>query len=108
LRGAIADSNHRQSSSSAGRLYADNLTDSMAKAIEETERRRHSVGITRSRPQPILKKSTNSILSFLEVRRLNAQQLETVYEQVDDMPLEQILNYSTGSADEGSSEELGV
>jgi len=38
---AIADSNHR-SSSRPGQaiLYADNLTDSMAKAIEETERRR--------------------------------------------------------------------
>jgi len=39
---AIADSNHRSSSSSCpgqAILYADNLTDSMAKAIEETERR---------------------------------------------------------------------
>jgi len=50
-RGAIADSNHRQSSSScAGQaiLYADNLTDSMAKT--ETERRRQfSWNTTRSR-----------------------------------------------------------
>jgi excinuclease ABC subunit B len=76
-------------------LYADNLTDSMSKAIEETDRRRgiqmaynRLHGIT---PQPIVKKSSNAILSFLEVsRRLNAQQLETVYEQVDDLPLEQI------------------
>ena len=76
-------------------LYADNLTDSMIKAIEETERRRgiqmaynKTHGIT---PQPIGKKSGNAILSFLEVsRRLNAQQLEVVYEQVDDLPLEQI------------------
>ena len=76
-------------------LYADNLTGSMAKAIEETERRRaiqleynEKHGIT---PQPIIKKSSNAILSFLEVsRRLNAQQLETVFEQVDDLPLEQI------------------
>ena len=76
-------------------LYADNLTGSMARAIGETERRRtiqleynekHSIT-----PQPIIKRSTNSILSFLEVsRRLNSQQLETVYEQVDELPLEEI------------------
>jgi len=76
-------------------LYADNLTDSMAKAIEETDRRRaiqleynEKHGIT---PQPIVKKSSNAILSFLEVsRRLNATELETVYEQVEELPLEQI------------------
>ena len=76
-------------------LYADNLTDSMIKAIDETERRRGIQmaynkihGIT---PQPIGKKSGNAILSFLEVsRRLNALQLDVVYEQVDDLPLEQI------------------
>lgn len=76
-------------------LYGDNLTDSMAKAIAETERRRaiqleynEKHGIT---PQPITRKSGNAILSFLEVsRRLNANQLETVYEQVDELPLEQI------------------
>ncbi|MBD1804638.1 excinuclease ABC subunit UvrB [Microcoleus sp. FACHB-SPT15] len=76
-------------------LYADNLTDSMAKAIGETERRRtiqleynEKHGIT---PQPIIKRSRNSILAFLEVsRRLNAQQLEEVYEQADELPLEKI------------------
>ena len=76
-------------------LYADNLTDSMAKAIGETERRRaiqfeynEKHGII---PQPIVKKSSNAILSFLEVsRRLNGQQLETAYQQVDELPLEQI------------------
>jgi excinuclease ABC subunit B len=76
-------------------LYADNLTNSMARAIEETERRRviqleynEKHGIT---PQPIVKKSSNAILAFLNVsRRLNAQQIEEVYEQADDLPLEQI------------------
>ena len=75
-------------------MYADNLTGSMIKAIEETDRRRgiqmaynRMHGIT---PQPIIKKSNNSILSFLEVsRRLNGQQLETSA-LVDDLSLEQI------------------
>lgn len=76
-------------------LYADNLTDSMARAIEETERRRNIQiaynkrnGIT---PQPIVKKSSNSILAFLDIsRRLNSEQLETIYEQSDELPLEKI------------------
>lgn len=76
-------------------LYGDNLTDSMAKAIAETDRRR-AIQIEYNEkhqitPQPITKKSGNAILSFLEVsRRLNANGLETVYEQVDELPLEQI------------------
>jgi excinuclease ABC subunit B len=72
-------------------LYADNLTDSMAKAIEETERRRaiqqqynEENGIT---PHAIIRRKSNAILSFLEVsRRLNVQELEEVYEQKDDLP----------------------
>ncbi len=54
-------------------LYADNLTDSMLRAISETERRRKIQkdynalhGII---PQPAGKKSSNSILSFLELSR---------------------------------------
>ncbi len=54
-------------------LYADNLTDSMARAIGETERRRNiqekyneKNGII---PQPAGKRSGNSILSFLELSR---------------------------------------
>jgi excinuclease ABC subunit B len=77
-------------------LYADNMTDSMAKAISETERRRaiqqehnRKNGIT---PQPIAsKKGDNAILAFLEIsRRLNTQELETAYEQASDIPLENI------------------
>ncbi|MDI9405578.1 MAG: excinuclease ABC subunit UvrB [Chitinophagaceae bacterium] len=69
-------------------LYADNLTDSMAKAISETERRRaiqHAYnakhGIT---PTPAGKRAGNSILAFLEVsRRLNDEQLEQAAEQAE-------------------------
>ncbi|MFN6514796.1 MAG: excinuclease ABC subunit UvrB [Nostoc sp. CreGUA01] len=76
-------------------LYADNLTDSMIKAIDETDRRRgiqtaynRLHGIT---PQPIVKKSSNAILSFLDVsRRLNATDLKVVDEHLDELPLEQI------------------
>ncbi|NET32814.1 MAG: excinuclease ABC subunit UvrB [Cyanothece sp. SIO1E1] len=76
-------------------LYGDNLTDSMAQAIGETERRRvvqakynEKHGIT---PQPIVKKATNAILAFLEVsRRLNTQELEVAYEQSNNIPLENI------------------
>ncbi|MCC5636799.1 excinuclease ABC subunit UvrB [Nostoc sp. CHAB 5844] len=81
-------------------LYADNLTDSMIKAIEETERRRgiqtaynRIHGIT---PQPIVKKSSNAILSFLEVsRRLNATELKAVEEHIDEIPLEEIPDLIT-------------
>ncbi|GFE71867.1 excinuclease ABC subunit UvrB [Chroococcus sp. FPU101] len=77
-------------------LYADNLTDSMLKAIQETERRRaiqmeyneeHQIT-----PQPIDKKvESNSILAFLDIsRRLNAQQLEEISEKVGEIPLEKI------------------
>ncbi|WP_438983414.1 excinuclease ABC subunit UvrB [Vulcanococcus sp.] len=76
-------------------LYADNLTDSMAKAISETERRRaiqHAYnerhGIT---PSPAGKRAGNSILAFLEVsRRLSDDQLEQATEQAEhnEVPLD--------------------
>ncbi|MBC6417360.1 MAG: excinuclease ABC subunit UvrB [Prochloron sp. SP5CPC1] len=76
-------------------LYGDNLTDSMVRAIEETDRRRgiqlaynrlHSIT-----PQPIVKKSHNEILSFLEMgRKLNDKQLEEVAHKVENLSLEQI------------------
>ncbi len=81
-------------------LYADNLTESMDKALQETARRRkiqleynHKYGIT---PQSIIKKSSNSILEFLDIsRRLNNQQLQQVYEQSDNLSLEQIPDLIT-------------
>jgi excinuclease ABC subunit B len=76
-------------------LYADNLTDSMDKAITETERRRaiqqtynEQHGIT---PTPAGKRAGNSILAFLEVsRRLNDEQLEQATEQAEhnEVPLD--------------------
>ncbi len=76
-------------------LYADNLTNSMARAIEETERRRNIQIAYNKRhnitPKPIIKNEENSILAFIDIsRRLNAEQLEEVYEKSDELPLEKI------------------
>jgi excinuclease ABC subunit B len=78
-------------------LYADTLTDSMARAIGETERRRAiqqawnaANGIT---PTPAGKRAGNAILAFLEVsRRLSDEQLEQAAEQAehDDVPLDSL------------------
>ncbi len=76
-------------------LYADKMTDSMIAAIDETERRRgiqtaHNK-LHKITPTSIVKSGGNSILQFLDLsRRLNAQQLETVIEHVDELSLEQI------------------
>jgi len=76
-------------------LYANNLTDSMAKAIAETERRRAIQHTYNQRhditPQPAGKRAGNAILSFLALsRRLNDDQLEQASEQAshDQVPLE--------------------
>ncbi len=54
-------------------LYADNFTDSMSRAISETDRRRNIQKIYNEKygiiPQPAGKKANNSILSFLELSR---------------------------------------
>ncbi|MEL6927955.1 MAG: excinuclease ABC subunit UvrB [Cyanobacteria bacterium J06600_6] len=76
-------------------LYADNMTKSMARAIEETERRRNIQIAYNKRhniiPKPIIKNEENSILAYLDIsRRLNSEQLEEVYEKSYDLPLEKI------------------
>jgi excinuclease ABC subunit B len=79
-------------------IYADNMTDSMTLAIEETDRRRgiqtaynQMHGIT---PTTIIKKSSNAILAFLDVsRRLNAAEAEGVDSltlALQELPLEDI------------------
>ena len=78
-------------------LYADNLTESMEKAITETERRRaiqqaynEEHGIT---PTAAGKRAGNAILAFLEVsRRLSDEQLEEASEQAehDAVPLDSL------------------
>ncbi|MBD2395893.1 excinuclease ABC subunit UvrB [Cyanobacterium aponinum FACHB-4101] len=76
-------------------LYADNFTDSMKKAINETKRRR-KIQLEYNQknniiPQSISKKSSNSILEFLDIsRKLNSQQLEEVYNQVEEISLDKI------------------
>jgi excinuclease ABC subunit B len=78
-------------------LYADNLTDSMAKAISETERRRaiqHAYNQKHGiMPTPAGKRVGNSILAFLEVsRRLSDEQLEQATEQAEhnEVPLDSL------------------
>jgi excinuclease ABC subunit B len=77
-------------------LYGDNLTDSMINAdrrnqeygaaIQQEYNQKHGII-----PQPIVKRSSNSILAFLDIsRRLNSQQLEQVCENIEELSLEQI------------------
>jgi excinuclease ABC subunit B len=77
-------------------LYADNMTDSMTRAIEETERRRgiqtaHNK-LNNITPTTVQSKGkSNGILQFLDVsRRLNSQQIEAVIENIDELSLDQI------------------
>ena len=76
-------------------LYADKMTDSMIAAIDETDRRRgiqsaHNK-LNNITPQSIIKTGNNSILQFLDLsRRMNAQQLDAVIANVDELPFEQI------------------
>ena len=83
-------------------LYADRLTDSMARAISETDRRRNiqkayneKNGIT---PQPAGKKANNSILSFLELSR-------RLQKDVSNSDLMQIAGQATN---ELNREDMGI
>ena len=84
-------------------LYADNMTDSMAKAIEETERRRkiqqtynEKHGIV---PTAAGKKASNSILSFLELsRKLKTEGPDADLVQVAGQAVKAIEDDSEGMA----------
>ena len=87
-------------------LYADKMTDSMAKAISETERRREiqniyniEHGIT---PKPAGRKASNSILSFLEIsRRLNQDGSTDDFVDIAD----KLIDHSSKDSDNGVSLE---
>ena len=68
-------------------LYADNLTNSMTRAIEETERRRNIQVAYNQRhnitPKPIIKRSDNSILAFLDIsRRLKFRRIRSYLRKI--------------------------
>ncbi len=80
-------------------LYADNFTDSMKRAISETERRRNIQKkynqVNSITPKPAGKKIENSILSFLELsRKLDAGGLSKDLINIVNNKTDEILNAS--------------
>ncbi len=87
-------------------LYADKMTDSMAKAISETERRREIQSIYNTKngitPKPAGKKANNSILSFLELsRKLNQDGNANDFVEIAD----KLIDHSFKDSDNGVSLE---
>ncbi len=87
-------------------LYADKMTDSMAKAISETARRREIQNIYNIKhgitPKPAGKKASNSILSFLEIsRRLNQDGNAEDFVDIAD----KLIDHSSKDSDSGVSLE---
>ena len=90
-------------------LYADKMTDSMAKAISETERRREMQIIYNTKngitPKPAGKKANNSILSFLELsRRLNQDGNANDFVEIAD----KLIDHSSKDSDNGVSLDLSL
>jgi excinuclease ABC subunit B len=76
-------------------LYADNMTDSMTAALDETERRRNIQAahnkVNNITPTQIIKSGDNSILQFLDVsRKLQDRQSETPAEPLDEISLDRL------------------
>ena len=83
-------------------LYADNFTDSMQKAISETERRRDIQKkyneVNNIIPTPAGKKASNSILSFLELsRRLQQDESNNDLVKIAEETADALLDDKDGS-----------
>ena len=76
-------------------LYGDKLTDSMIKAIEETERRRHIQSSYNDKnniiPKSIISERNNPILNYLDISRcLDTEKLEEIYDHIEEISLDKI------------------
>ena len=76
-------------------LYGDKLTDSMIKAIEETERRRHIQSSYNDKnniiPKSIISERNNSILNYLDISRsLDTEKLEEICDHIEEISLDKI------------------
>ena len=76
-------------------LYGDKLTDSMIKAIEETERRRHIQSSYNDKnniiPKSIISERNNPILNYLDISRsLDTEKLEEICDHIEEISLDKI------------------